>query len=139
MTVPRPPDDKPFAPSPLVVAQYNCQSLIGKKRDEAAILFGKGSIDMGLYQETKVRSSEVYAVSSVIQARAAGNGKDFGCEIWIRDRLCVGTVRGGKVRISKDSVSIVFAHPRLLVVSVTTGVGAVALFLLTSHMVKELM
>ena len=74
-----------------------------------------GAVIIGI-QETRSHKDTDYVADGWLFLGACANNGDYGVDVWIDLRAVIAFREGTKVRLSREAVTVVFRHPRLMVV-----------------------
>jgi len=72
-------------------------------------------------QETRTKGSGISKIGEFFVCKAPALNGQYGCEIWIHCKLCFGKFNSKKVCVSRNDISIIYEHSRLLAVSIHSG------------------
>lgn len=86
----------------------------------AAMLLIKMCVFMYI-QESRCKFSCSFEKIGVVMCRAAANGGNYGCEVWINPEVCLGKFNSMKCFVNNNCVSIMHTSPRCIVVAVRCG------------------
>lgn len=73
-------------------------------------------------RETRARTTGVSVLGRYVAAAAKGNGKNYGCEVWLSTVILVYTSASGSYYVKSHCVSIAHEEHRILAVAVHVSI-----------------
>ena len=121
-----------IVPEKIYGMQYNIQSFrCLSKRTYFISLMCRYKYAFACLQETRDPKNQIRFLNGIVICSSAGNAGHLGCEVLINTEVAWYSKDCKSARISRDSVTIVHAEPRVLIVCITDS--NIVLYVVSAH------